>query len=95
MNVRAWLALIIVVAVVLAANDSPDETAPTVTDQSRWLFTEASCDENDTAFNVKPDTPEAWSSAQDWCIRSGEAINNLPWPSGFKPTTIPEGVVIP
>ncbi|GAA3638161.1 hypothetical protein GCM10022267_25820 [Lentzea roselyniae] len=50
----------------------------------------ASCDENDVAFNVEPNTPEAIEAAQEWCTKSGEAIRNAPWPSGLRPVPLGE-----
>ncbi len=91
MSLRAFLAVTVVAAVALAAKNPPDDAPPANIGPERWAFTSASCDEHDQAFNVEPDTPEAWSGAQDWCIRSGVVIDNHPWPSGFKPTTLPEG----
>lgn len=46
------------------------------------------CDENDVAFNVEPNTPEARAAAQEWCTKSGAAIDNMPWPSGFRPVPL-------
>ena len=84
---------LLIAAVVLGvALGAPSTTPPAEVDQQpppARAFTAASCDENDVAFDVEPDTAEARRDAQDWCTKSGEVIDNAPWPSGFTPAPIP------
>lgn len=86
---------LLLAAVVLGvALGAPSTTPPAEVDQQQpppaRAFTAASCDENDVAFDVEPDTAEARRDAQDWCTKSGEVIDNAPWPSGFTPAPLPE-----
>jgi hypothetical protein len=89
-------ALVLVLLVVNVTDPAPTQhiapSSPTVStdpDVPVRAWTAVSCDENDRAFAVEPDTDAARREAQDWCTRSGKAIEELPWPEGFKPTTLP------
>lgn len=83
------IAAVILIASVAVSPDAAVGTDPAPNDTHESAFTAAACDENDQAFDVGPDTPEAWADADDWCTRSGDGIKNAPWPSGFKPAPLP------
>jgi hypothetical protein len=68
----------------------PTSTQP-ASDPAERAFTATSCDENNTAFDVEPDTAEARAAATDWCVRMAAAIDNAPWPSGLTPAPLPIG----
>jgi len=91
---RGRTAMVVAAAVLLASvAASPDaavgtDPAPSDT-REEPAYTSASCDQNDAAFDVQPDTPEAWADAAAWCTRSGEWLDNADWPSGFSPAPLP------
>ncbi|HWO61420.1 MAG TPA: hypothetical protein VNO31_15430 [Umezawaea sp.] len=81
----AILAATVLLASVVASPDTAVGTDPVPADTRERAYTSASCDQNDQAFDVQPDTPEAWADASAWCADSGEWLDNAPWPSGFTP----------
>lgn len=83
------LAATVLLASVVASPDAAVGTDPAPTDPHVPAYTSVSCDQNDQAFDVQPDTPEAWADATEWCVRSGEWLDNAPWPSGIKPGPLP------
>lgn len=89
MRAAGVVVITVAVAAGMGLTDSARQAdeAPAVDVERAW--TAASCDQNDAAFDVEPNTAEAWRQAQEWCTRSGAAIDNLPWPSGFKPVPVP------
>ncbi|WP_309116744.1 hypothetical protein [Saccharothrix sp.] len=46
----------------------------------------ARCDETGFAYDIEPDTQEAYQAAREYCRSLDAAIENAPWPSGFRPT---------
>ncbi|EME63100.1 hypothetical protein, partial [Amycolatopsis decaplanina] len=67
-------------------------TGPTVpTGTSDVEFT-ASCDADGRAFDVEPDTAAARAEARRRCARTHDMVRDAPWPSGWKPVPLPDGV---
>jgi hypothetical protein len=91
MRASAGAAGLLVIVLLAAAQHSDDEPAADVPQSGTHesAFTSASCDENNAAFNVEPDTTEAWADAAAWCTSSGEWLDNAPWPSGLRPVPLP------
>lgn len=82
----------LILAVVLLGSMEPSDTASeTITDSTvdGRTFHAASCDMNDRAVLVEPDTDAARAAAQAWCDRTGEWIDNAPWPSGVHSAPLP------
>lgn len=99
MKISPWFA--VAALLVIAGMALPEQPAPpagnesgTITDSTGndRAFSEASCDTNDNAFNVLPDTPAAYDAAQAWCESSGRWIDNAPWPSGLKPVPLDDAL---
>ncbi|MBP2341091.1 hypothetical protein JOF41_007345 [Saccharothrix coeruleofusca] len=90
MSGAGWLLGGVLLIAAIAGTDTPEQQEqqdPAVVGD--WGFTETACDQHNRAFNVRPDTPEAWAAAQEWCDRSGQLIEQAPWPDGIHPTSIP------
>lgn len=51
---------------------------------------EASCDQRNHAFNVKPNTRQARAAAEKMCQNTGKAIDGAPWPGGYSPVPLPQ-----
>jgi hypothetical protein len=50
----------------------------------------AACDMNNHAINVDPNTRKARAAVEAACQNTGTAIDNAPWPSGWKPIPLPK-----
>lgn len=48
-----------------------------------------SCGEGGELLEVEPDTPATREAAKARCAKDEDAINDAPWPSGWRPTTLP------
>lgn len=93
--------LVLAASLALASCKQPAPTAPAVTtkpaavapkatvehkgDDSEAVEFEASCDQNNHAYDVKPATKKAKTAAEKMCQNTGKAIDEAPWPSGLSP----------
>lgn len=88
---RMSAALVLAAAVLVTACEpvTRDGTDPATVDGPSQATAEveftALCDETGFAYNIEPNTPEARGAAREWCESTDAALENLPWPSGFRP----------